>query len=75
MSTFSLLTVKLPPARLEEFKIAAMLRGTTMSSLVQQFVTQVVREEMSAVPQAFRRRSSTGQKPENLIDLLDQSNN
>lgn len=75
MSNFAMLTVKLPPARLEEFRIAAMLRGTTMSSLVQQFVTQVVREEMMAVPQAFRRRDHIDKGAENLIDLIDQSNN
>ena len=52
-NTYAVLTVKLPPSRLEEFRIAATLRGTTMSSLIQQFVTSVVREEMSVVPQAF----------------------
>lgn len=70
-----MLTVKLPPARLEEFKIAAMLRGTTMSSLVQQFVTQVVREEMSIVPQAFKRREGMGIRGDNLIDLIDPDSN
>lgn len=70
-----MLTVKLPPSRLEEFRIAAMLRGTTMSSLVQQFVTQVVREEMSIVPQAFKRRDVTGTGRDNLIDLIDPDSN
>lgn len=72
-NTYAMLTVKLPPSRLEEFRIAAMLRGTTMSSLVQQFVTQVVREEMSIVPQAFKRRGVD--KADNLIDLIDPNSN
>ncbi len=69
-NSYAMLTVKLPPSRLEEFRIAATLRGTTMSSLVQQFVTQVVREEMTIVPQAFRRRNDSGGSG-NLIDFID----
>jgi hypothetical protein len=65
----AMLTVKLTPARLEEFRIAAMLRGTTMSALITQFITTVVREEMTAVPEAFKRRSNHA--PVNdLVDLL-----
>ncbi len=52
----ALLTIKLPPSVLEDFRIASMLRGATMSGLVQQFVTKIVREEREAVPDAFRRR-------------------
>jgi hypothetical protein len=55
----AMITVKVTPTRLEEFRIAAMLRGTTMSALISQFVAQVVREEQLAVPEAFKRRSST----------------
>ena len=62
----AMLTVKLSPDRLEEFRIASMLRGTTMSSLVSQFVAQTVREEMAAVPEAFKRRSRSS----NFIDLI-----
>jgi hypothetical protein len=51
----ALLTIKLAPNELEQFRIAAMLRGTTMSSLVSQFVTRIVREEMKAVPEAFKK--------------------
>jgi hypothetical protein len=69
----ALLTVKLPPSRLDEFRIAAMLRGTTMSALVQQFVTQVVREEMSMVPEAFRRRSVDSPTP-SLVDMINHNN-
>lgn len=54
----SMITVKVTPLRLEEFRIAAMLRGSTMSALISQFVAQVVREELDAVPEAFKRRSS-----------------
>jgi hypothetical protein len=53
----TMLTVKQSPERLEDFRIAAMLRGTTMSALVSQFIAQVVREEMRAVPEAFKRRN------------------
>ncbi len=74
----AMLTVKLRTARLEEFRIASMLRGTTMSALVSQFVAQVVREEMVAVPQAFRRRQDGGGSS-GLIDLMhpngDNNNN
>lgn len=69
-SRSAMLTVKMLPSRLEEFRIAATLRGTTMSALVQQFIAQVVREEMLAVPQAFKRRpESTSRSP--MMDLLD----
>jgi hypothetical protein len=53
----TLLTIKITPERLEEFRIAATLRGTTMSSLVSQFVAEVITEEKARVPEAFRRRN------------------
>jgi len=53
----TLLTIKITPERLEEFRIAATLRGTTMSSLVSQFIAQVVTEEKTRVPEAFKRRN------------------
>ena len=70
----AMLTVKMSPERLEEFRIASMLRGTTMSSLVSQFVAQVVREEMAAVPQAFRRRKSPA-NGDSLVDLIHPGEN
>lgn len=73
-SKSAMLTVKLSPERLEEFRIASMLRGTTMSSLVSQFVAQVVREEMIAVPEAFKRRSSAAHD-ERFVDLLHPKEN
>jgi hypothetical protein len=70
----AMLTVKQTPERLEEFRIAAMLRGTTMSALVSQFIAQVVREEMQAVPAAFRRRHmSTGEGT--MVELIDSPDN
>jgi hypothetical protein len=69
----ALFTVKVAPTRLEEFRIAATLRGTTMSALVQQFMTQVVREEMVAVPEAFRRRHQV--ESSSLVDLINPHHN
>lgn len=74
----AMLTVKLTPSRMEEFRIAAVLRGTTMSALVSQFVAQVVREEMATVPEAFSRRLSTkssfSMQINRLKDLKEDSN-
>lgn len=69
----ALLTVKLSPVRLEEFRIASMLRGVTMSALVSQFIAQVVREEMIAVPAAFQRRRAFSDQMEINNDDLDLS--
>jgi ethanolamine utilization protein EutQ (cupin superfamily) len=66
----AMITVKVTPSRLEEFRIAALLRGTTMSALISQFVAQVVREEQAAVPDAFKRRPSAINTP----DLNDSAN-
>ncbi len=71
MSKTSMLTVKLTPDRLEQFRIAAMLRGSTMSAIVQQFVASVVREEMTAVPQAFKRGTVTN-SPSDLKNIIIQ---
>ena len=52
----AVLVIELTPDRLEEFRISAMLRGTTMSSLVSEFVDAVIEEEKLTVPEAFKRR-------------------
>lgn len=70
----AMITVKVTPRRLEEFRIAAMLRGATMSALVSQFVAQVVREEMMAVPQAFQRRTSSIQNNSDELSDTQRSN-
>jgi hypothetical protein len=69
----AMVTVKITPSRLEEFRIAATLRGTTMSSLISQFIAKVVREEQAAVPQAFQRRGPALGTPTNHLngDLND----
>lgn len=41
------------PEIIEEFAIAADLRGQTMSALIYQFVLKTIREEKEREPQAF----------------------
>lgn len=47
------LNIRLKPQTREEFRIAAELRGATMSSLIHQFVIKTIREERIASPEAF----------------------
>lgn len=65
------MSIRMNPDRLEDFRIACMLRGTTMSALVSQFAMQVIREEMAAVPEAFRRREP-GVRPTRR-DIINES--
>ena len=48
-----LITVRVTEDKHAEFKIAADLRGATMSSLIHQFIFQVIREEKRQHPEAF----------------------
>ena len=68
------LTIKLQPVRLEEFRIASMLRGTTMSSLITELMATVVKEEKASFPDAFKRRTDCN-KPERLIGMINPLNN
>ena len=52
-----LLTVKVAPLVLRDFKIAAELKGGTMSALVHMFVVQTIREQKERNPEAFKKRS------------------
>jgi len=48
-----LLNIQLPRKIRDEFRIAAKLRGQTMSSLLYQHILQTVRQEKDVSPQAF----------------------
>jgi hypothetical protein len=48
-----LITVRVAEDKHVEFKIAAELRGATMSSLIHQYIFQVIREEKRQHPEAF----------------------
>jgi hypothetical protein len=48
-----LITVRVAEDKHAEFKIAAELRGATMSSLIHQYIFQVIREEKRQHPEAF----------------------
>jgi len=47
------------PETLAEFHIACELRGATMSSLVHQHVTQIIREEKAREPEKFTAKNLT----------------
>lgn len=48
-----MLTVRMKPDIINDFGIAADLRGQTMSSLIYQYVLKTIREEKEKAPQAF----------------------
>ncbi len=48
-----LLTVKVAPQVLQDFKVAAELKGGTMSALVHMFVVQTIREQKERNPESF----------------------
>ena len=49
-----LVTVRIAEPVRDEFKIAAGLRGATMSGLIHQFIVRTIREEKEASPHEFR---------------------
>jgi hypothetical protein len=57
-----LLNLKINPRTREEFKIAAELRGATMSSLLHQHIFQVIREEKREHPEAFAHLGADSSK-------------
>lgn len=50
-----LLTVKVTPEVLREFKVAAELEGGTMSAIVHMFVVRKIRDWKERNPEAFRK--------------------
>lgn len=48
-----LMNIKMNPQTHREFKLAAELRGATMSSLIHQFIVRIIREEKDRYPIAF----------------------
>src|SRR5688500_18991569 len=57
MSKEKLLTVRLAPEVHRDYKVAAHLKGASMSSLVHMFVVRTIKEEKQDNPRAFEHRS------------------
>lgn len=51
--------MRLKPETREEFRVAAELRGATMSGLLHQFIVRTIREEKERDPEAFARLKNT----------------
>ena len=51
-----LFNIKINPADREQFKVAAELRGATMSSLIHQFIFRFIREVKMEMPEEFEAR-------------------
>lgn len=51
----SIINIKVPPQTHVDFRIAAKLRGATMSSLLHQHIVKIIREEKERDPAAFRK--------------------
>lgn len=49
-----LLTVRLTPEVHADYKIAARLKGSSMSNLVHMYIFQVIREQKERNPEAFK---------------------
>jgi antitoxin component of RelBE/YafQ-DinJ toxin-antitoxin module len=58
--TKALLNLKIDLDVREEFKLAAALRGATMSSLFHQYAFQIIREEQERYPAAFAYLNAGG---------------
>ena len=48
-----LVNLRLKPKTRDEFKVAAELRGASMSGLLHQFIVKTIREEKERCPEAF----------------------
>lgn len=56
MNEQGMLTVLLPKALLEDFRLASRVRGETMSVVVRRMIRDVVQEEKKNAPHLFKRR-------------------
>lgn len=56
MSKTKMINVRLTDQTHEDFRIAAELRGASMSSLLHQFVVRTIREEKEREPKAFEKK-------------------
>jgi antitoxin component of RelBE/YafQ-DinJ toxin-antitoxin module len=50
----AILNLRIEPSVLAEFKLAAKLRGASMSGLLHQFIARTIREEKAEMPHEFR---------------------
>ena len=58
-----LLTVRLSPDVHEDYRVAARLRGNTMSGLVHMFIVRTIREEKTQSPSEFNRSHAETARP------------
>ena len=58
-----LLTVRVRPEVLKDFKIAAEVKGGTMSGLIHMFVVQTIRDQKERNPEAFSKHQNNGERP------------
>ncbi|MEP7076376.1 MAG: hypothetical protein ABI878_11255 [Acidobacteriota bacterium] len=59
----SMLTVKISPERLEEFRIAASMAGVSMSALISHFIASTVAAAKSDIPTIFSRTHEENKLP------------
>lgn len=69
-----IINLKVTPQIHQEFKVAAGLRGASMSGLIHQFMVRVIREEKDREPEAFADINRTNAPiTESFIDeILDE---
>lgn len=66
-----MINVRLTPTVHDAFKIAAELRGASMSSLLHQFVVRTIREEKDMDPAAFNNGSSVTAEQVVMVPLMN----
>jgi hypothetical protein len=54
-----LLTVRMAPQVLADFKLAVKLKGATMSALVHMYAFEIIREQRERNPEAFKKRADS----------------
>ena len=64
-----MLTVKVAAPVLQDFKIAAELKGGTMSAIVHMFVVHTIREQKERNPEAFEKARKTSRTSRPLVRL------
>jgi uncharacterized protein (DUF1778 family) len=63
------INIRINPRIREEFKIAAELRGASMSGLIHQFIVKTIREEKGVNPEAFLE--DTAEAEDEILPIID----
>lgn len=58
-----LLTVRVSPEVLKDYKIASELKGASMSALIHMFVVHTIREQKERNPESFSKRTNMSERP------------